>query len=71
MTFALKRDGKFLIFNQYTTHTGTHREPSWTEDINNATIFQSIIALPYDFRDEARNTMEPIAVEVVRTVRIL
>lgn len=34
-----KRDGKYLLLRTQTTHTGTHVEEEWIEDLQKASFF--------------------------------
>lgn len=39
MATVFKKDGKYLKYNERTTHTGTHREAVWVDDLQQATVF--------------------------------
>lgn len=45
MGAVYKKDGKYLRCYEITTHTGVHRAVVWVEDLNRATVFQSIVPM--------------------------
>lgn len=49
MPKVFKKDGKYLIYSESTTHTGTHRNVSWTTDLNKASTLNYI---PHRVREE-------------------
>lgn len=60
-------EGKYLICNEYHTHTGHKSIISWTEDINEATVFYGLI--PSKVRH--MENIAPLKVMEHRTVRLV
>lgn len=62
------KDGKYLRYMEWQTHTGTHRQADWTGDLQQATVFHSLP--PYRLRqDELKGADRLIATET-RTVTL-
>ena len=68
--FVYRNNGQYLVYNEYTTHTGTHKKVSWTPDINKASVLGW---LPFQLRRdlESMMTLEKLEVKVERTVTIV
>lgn len=58
---------QYMVYSETTTHTGTHRRVSWTNDINRASV---ISYLPFQIRHEAEGCKR-IKVTVQRIVSIV
>lgn len=41
MSVVYKKDGKYLRYTERTTHTGTHRDAEWVDDLQQATVFHT------------------------------
>lgn len=39
MGTVFRKEGKYLRYSEYTTHTGTHQSIEWLDDIHCATVF--------------------------------
>lgn len=62
-----KRDGKYLLYRTQATHTGTHVETEWTEDLQEATVFY----YPPSSRQVDLTGAVKIRVEVTRKVTLI
>lgn len=40
--FIIEKDGKYLVYSETTTHTGTHKREEWVDDVNRSTLFHYI-----------------------------
>lgn len=50
MARVFKKGDEYLVYNEHTTHTGTHRTVGWTTDLNKASVLCTM--LPYQVRQE-------------------
>ncbi len=42
MGTVFKKDGKYLRYSEYATHTGAHHNAEWIDDVNQATVFYTM-----------------------------
>lgn len=45
MGAVFKKEGKYLRYGGHTTHTGTHRNAEWVDDLQQATVFHTMPSL--------------------------
>jgi len=66
---VFKKNGKYLRYSEYTTHTGTHRRAEWVDDLQLATVFHAL--LPLQLRqDEQLQDAERLEATETRTVTL-
>lgn len=68
MGYVYHKNGKYLNHHEYTTHTGTHREVEWVEDLNRARVFYSLP--PYALRKDELTDAEMLQATETRTVSL-
>lgn len=39
--FVLEKDGKYCVYDEVKTYTGTYSKVVWVDDVHQATLFQS------------------------------
>lgn len=69
MSAVFKKDGKFLRYSEATTHTGTHRNAEWVEDLQQATVFYA--PPPYQLRKDGLAGAKRVEVLETRAVAIV
>lgn len=69
MGIVFKKGGKYLHYNEHTTHTGTHRYVSWVDDLQQATVFHRMPPLRLR-QDEQLQDAERLEATETRTVTL-
>jgi hypothetical protein len=64
----VNKEGKFLIYSEFTSHTGTHKKVNWTDDINEATVFS---CMPHHLGTMCKEKLVGKEVRVKREVTIV
>ncbi len=69
MGVVYRKNGLYLQYSEHTTHTGTHRDAEWVENLNQATVFYFLP--PYALRkDEKLDEAERLEAIEIRTVTL-
>jgi hypothetical protein len=68
MPAVFKKDGKYLRYREWTTHTGTHRAAEWVDDLQQATVFHG--PPPYRLRQDELQSAEQLDAVETRTVTL-
>lgn len=69
MGTVFKKEGKYLRYSEYTTHTGTHRSAEWVDDLQRATVFHTMPPLRLR-QDEQLQDAERLKATETRTVTL-
>jgi hypothetical protein len=69
MGTVFKKEGKYLRYSEYTTHTGTHRNAEWVDDLQRATVFHTMPPLRLR-QDEQLQDAERLKATETRTVTL-
>ncbi len=68
MSAVFKKDGKYLRYFESTTHTGTHRQAEWVDDLQMATVFHTLP--PYRLRQDELKDAEKLEATETRKVTL-
>lgn len=60
--FIVEKDGKYLVYSEITTHTGTHRRERWVDNINEATLFPFV---PHSIREKGVRILQAVEIRSI------
>lgn len=69
MGFVYRKANKYLHYDEWTTHTGSHKTAEWVTNLNDATVFYTLP--PYALRVEELKDAERLAARETRTVNLI
>lgn len=70
MGTVFRKEGKYLRYSEHTTHTGTHRNAEWVDDLQRATVFHTMPPLQLR-QDEQLQDAEKLEATETRTVTLM